>query len=295
MNFSLGVTMSNNGGMVIRNGNQVIKIGSNGVTVSGGGQNVRMNGMGISINQNGQQIRMDDRGIYVKGPRGGTMYNGPRQFQQYDYYEDSFRGDEEDEYQESYAYDDDENIEDDDEFSEDSFEEIDSQYGFRYDQEDFEEVFPQHFVFPQARQYFEHVHGVFQEEEKQEEEPKPTQKQIDKLPLSVYKEEKPVIKEEKPAPKPRKFFFSKKREPVVDPKAKTSTKPTTKLPEKTQPQKTTAQPTSSEVCAVCIVDYKKGDLQRKLPCNHKFHKDCIDKWLLIKNNCPVCKTKPIDI
>ena len=293
MNFTIGMTMSNNGGMVIRNGNQVIKIGNNGITVSGGGQNVRMNGMGISINQNGQQIRMDDRGIHVKGPREENNYGGARQFQQYDYYEDSFRGDEE-QYTESAAYDEEEDefYEGEEDVEDDSFEETDS-YRFRYDQGDFEEIFPQRFIFPQARQYFEQVHGVYQqEEEKQAEEPKPTQKQIDKLPLSVYTEEKTAVSQ------PRKFFFSKKRE-IADVKSKITSKTTTttatKQTEKSQPQSKTSQPTSNEVCAVCIIDYKRADLQRKLPCNHKFHKDCIDKWLLIKNACPVCKSKPIAI
>ena len=25
--------------------------------------------------------------------------------------------------------------------------------------------------------------------------------------------------------------------------------------------------------------------------SHKYHKDCIDNWLLISNVCPLCKTK----
>eukprot|EP00533_Pseudo-nitzschia_delicatissima_P004659 CAMPEP_0116096004 /NCGR_PEP_ID=MMETSP0327-20121206/9962_1 /TAXON_ID=44447 /ORGANISM="Pseudo-nitzschia delicatissima, Strain B596" /LENGTH=248 /DNA_ID=CAMNT_0003587703 /DNA_START=35 /DNA_END=781 /DNA_ORIENTATION=+ len=43
-------------------------------------------------------------------------------------------------------------------------------------------------------------------------------------------------------------------------------------------------------CLVCQEDYCKGDEMRKLPCNHYFHKDCVDQWLLSKDFCPYCRT-----
>ena len=43
-------------------------------------------------------------------------------------------------------------------------------------------------------------------------------------------------------------------------------------------------------CAVCLSQFKKGDLVRMLPCRHEFHADCIDKWLLEKDRrCPCCR------
>ena len=41
--------------------------------------------------------------------------------------------------------------------------------------------------------------------------------------------------------------------------------------------------------AVCIEEYKVGETVRILPCNHRFHKACIDQWLLDKRTCPMCK------
>lgn len=43
-------------------------------------------------------------------------------------------------------------------------------------------------------------------------------------------------------------------------------------------------------CAICLSRFKQGDLVRMLPCQHEFHQDCIDQWLLKKDKrCPCCR------
>jgi len=41
-------------------------------------------------------------------------------------------------------------------------------------------------------------------------------------------------------------------------------------------------------CAVCLSDFERGDMLRRLPCGHKFHRCCIDKWLMRNKVCPLC-------
>lgn len=42
-------------------------------------------------------------------------------------------------------------------------------------------------------------------------------------------------------------------------------------------------------CCICLCEMTKGVQVRKLPCEHKFHPKCIDKWLSTNKCCPVCK------
>lgn len=37
---------------------------------------------------------------------------------------------------------------------------------------------------------------------------------------------------------------------------------------------------SACACAVCSEDYESGDVLRVLRCGHKFHIECVDRWLL---------------
>jgi len=56
---------------------------------------------------------------------------------------------------------------------------------------------------------------------------------------------------------------------------------------------------SCDDCAICLDAYKCGNLLRGLPCEHSFHKKCIDSWLLSNTDsshrrCPVCRW-PADV
>lgn len=48
--------------------------------------------------------------------------------------------------------------------------------------------------------------------------------------------------------------------------------------------------TSPVECAVCLDNLKVGDKCRLLPqCNHSFHAECVDLWLLKISICPICR------
>ncbi|KAK2632992.1 hypothetical protein EUGRSUZ_L00781 [Eucalyptus grandis] len=45
-----------------------------------------------------------------------------------------------------------------------------------------------------------------------------------------------------------------------------------------------------EVCAICLEDYKDGEILKSLPCQHEFHLGCVESWLKKGGLfCPVCK------
>eukprot|EP01080_Neovahlkampfia_damariscottae_P004785 gene4785-8371_t len=42
------------------------------------------------------------------------------------------------------------------------------------------------------------------------------------------------------------------------------------------------------ICSICLEEFKWNEMIRILPCNHEFHSECIDYWLLEKSNkCPL--------
>jgi len=44
-------------------------------------------------------------------------------------------------------------------------------------------------------------------------------------------------------------------------------------------------------CTVCQENYQVGEKITSLPCNHKFHKDCLVQWLHQRDTCPLCRYK----
>ena len=42
-------------------------------------------------------------------------------------------------------------------------------------------------------------------------------------------------------------------------------------------------------CVICINDFKRNETILKLHCNHIFHENCIEEWLQIKMECPICR------
>ncbi|XP_062219393.1 E3 ubiquitin-protein ligase RING1-like [Phragmites australis] len=48
-------------------------------------------------------------------------------------------------------------------------------------------------------------------------------------------------------------------------------------------------------CAVCLGEFRDGELLRLLPkCTHAFHVPCIDTWLRAHVNCPLCRARVLD-
>lgn len=44
-------------------------------------------------------------------------------------------------------------------------------------------------------------------------------------------------------------------------------------------------------CSICLCEIEPEE-GRWLPCAHVFHETCIDLWLRVKNECPLCKVSP---
>ncbi|XP_054815178.1 probable E3 ubiquitin-protein ligase ZFP1 isoform X2 [Prosopis cineraria] len=49
----------------------------------------------------------------------------------------------------------------------------------------------------------------------------------------------------------------------------------------------------NDSCIICLDEYKKLDTVGILECGHEYHADCLKKWLLLKNVCPICKSEAL--
>lgn len=47
-------------------------------------------------------------------------------------------------------------------------------------------------------------------------------------------------------------------------------------------------------CAICLGNFEKSELlsrSKKGSCEHVFHTECVTKWLMKHNDCPICRTR----
>ena len=54
---------------------------------------------------------------------------------------------------------------------------------------------------------------------------------------------------------------------------------------------TIEQGSDVDLCEICLDSYPVGTTLKCLPCKHKFHDECISKWLELKSTCPKCRSK----
>ncbi|KDO60069.1 hypothetical protein CISIN_1g045064mg [Citrus sinensis] len=49
----------------------------------------------------------------------------------------------------------------------------------------------------------------------------------------------------------------------------------------------------SHKCAICKLEYERGDRLITLPCGHKYHDECIKTWLRDNENCCICREEVV--
>ncbi|KAF3669652.1 hypothetical protein FXO37_08917, partial [Capsicum annuum] len=46
----------------------------------------------------------------------------------------------------------------------------------------------------------------------------------------------------------------------------------------------------TDFCVICQTDYNNQETIGTLDCGHEYHAECVKKWLVVKNSCPICKS-----
>lgn len=52
---------------------------------------------------------------------------------------------------------------------------------------------------------------------------------------------------------------------------------------------------NNDSCIICQDEYEDKDKLGTLECGHEYHADCLKKWLLVKNACPICKSSALTL
>ncbi|KAJ0712921.1 putative transcription factor C2H2 family [Helianthus annuus] len=53
--------------------------------------------------------------------------------------------------------------------------------------------------------------------------------------------------------------------------------------------------TEVDACSICLCEYEKKEKMGRLECGHRFHAECIRRWLLSKNICPMCRSTALTV
>ncbi|KAL1188452.1 putative E3 ubiquitin-protein ligase HIP1 [Cardamine amara subsp. amara] len=49
----------------------------------------------------------------------------------------------------------------------------------------------------------------------------------------------------------------------------------------------------AEPCTICQESFKNEEKIATLDCGHEYHAECLEKWLIVKNVCPICKAEAL--
>ena len=55
------------------------------------------------------------------------------------------------------------------------------------------------------------------------------------------------------------------------------------------------KPPKEDTCAICIQPFLAQDELALLKCPHLYHSQCLQPWLTIRNQCPLCRVPVINL
>ena len=74
---------------------------------------------------------------------------------------------------------------------------------------------------------------------------------------------------------------------------KTRTCSVIKLAEESSSSSSQTKDRETEPCTICQESFKNEEKIATLDCGHEYHAGCLEKWLVVKNVCPICKAEAL--